>query len=81
MNASLRELAHREQDGLEVTLLWDARSNKVSIEVVDQRDESSFRLPVAGHCALDAFHHPYAYALANDAASHIVSATSAQVTS
>jgi len=81
MNASLRELAHREQDGLEVTLFWDARSNKVSIEVVDRRDESSFLLPVAGHSALDAFHHPYAYALANDAGSYIVSAKSAQVTS
>ncbi len=81
MNASLRELAHREQDGLEVTLFWDARSNSVSIEVVDQRDESSFLLPVAGHSALDAFHHPYAYAVANDAGSYIVSAKSAQVTS
>ena len=81
MNASLRELAPREQDGLEVTLFWDARSNSVSIEVVDQRDESSCRLPVAGHCALNAFHHPYAYALATNAASDIASATSAQVTS
>ena len=78
MNASLRELAYREQDGLEVTLFWDARSNEVSVEVVDQRDESSFRLPVAGDCALDAFHHPYAYALAIDTASEIASA---QVTS
>ena len=81
MNASLRELAQREQDGLEITLFWNARSNEVSVEVVDQRDESSFRLPVAGHCALDAFHHPYAYAVASEAASYIGSATSAQVTS
>jgi len=78
MNANLRELAQREQDGLEITLFWDARSNDVSLEVVDQRDESSFLLPVAGHCALDAFHHPYAYALATDTASEIASA---QVTS
>jgi len=81
MNASLRELAHREQDGLEITLYWDARSNDVSIEVVDQRDETGFRLPVARHCTLDAFHHPCAYALAPDAASEIASAMSAQVTS
>ena len=78
MNANLRELAQREQDGLKITLFWDARSNDVSLEVVDQRDESSFLLPVAGHCALDAFHHPYAYALATDTASGIASA---QVTS
>jgi hypothetical protein len=44
-----------------VTLLWDPRSNQVSIEVVDHLDGSEFRLPVAGHAALDAFHHPYAF--------------------
>ena len=81
MNANLRELAQREQDGLEITLFWDARSNEVSVEVVDQRDESSFRMPVVGSCALDAFHHPYAYALASDSPSEIASAKSAQVTS
>jgi len=59
---TLRELAHREQDGLEVSLLWDERSNDVSIEVVDHRDGSRFRVPVAGRAALDAFRHPYAYA-------------------
>ena len=74
MNANLRELAQREQDSLEITLFWDAHSNEVSLEVVDQRDESSFLLPVAGHCALDAFHHPYAYALVTDTASEIASA-------
>jgi hypothetical protein len=68
MNASLRELAHREQDGLEVTLFWNACSNETSIEVLDHGDETSFLLTVAGHCALDAFHHPYAYAFANDTA-------------
>ncbi len=61
--AALNELAYRNQDGLEVTLFWDARSNEVSIDVVDQRHQSGFRLPVARHLALDAFHHPYAYAL------------------
>jgi hypothetical protein len=61
-----RELAYRNQNGLEVTLLWDPRSNEVSVEVVDQLDETGFRLPIAGHLALDAFHHPYAYAQSAD---------------
>jgi hypothetical protein len=56
-----RELAHREQDGLEVTLLWDPRSNDVSVEVVDLRDDTFVQIPVAGRFALDAFQHPYAY--------------------
>jgi hypothetical protein len=57
-----RELAYRNQNGLEVTLLWDSRSNEVSVEVIDHLDDSGFRLPIAGHLALQAFHHPYAYA-------------------
>ena len=61
-HAAHKELAYRNQNGLEVTLLWDPRSNEVSVEVIDHLDDSGFRLPIAGHLALDAFHHPYAYA-------------------
>ena len=64
-HAARKELAYRNQNGLEVTLLWDSRSNEVSVEVID-RDDSGFRLPIAGHLALDAFHHPYAYAQSYD---------------
>ena len=59
--AATKELAYRNQNGLEVTLLWDPRSNEVSVEVVDHLDNTGFCLPIAGHLALDAFHHPYAY--------------------
>jgi hypothetical protein len=57
-----RELAYREHDGLEITLVWDAASNQVSVAVVDAREELSFSLLVPGDRALDAFNHPYAYA-------------------
>ena len=60
--AAFKELASRNQNGLEVTLLWDSRSDEVSVEVIDQLDDSGFSLSIAGHLALDAFHHPYAYA-------------------
>jgi hypothetical protein len=60
-HAAVKELAYRKQNGLEVTLLWDPRSNRVSVKVVDQSDDGRFRLQVAGHLALDAFRHPYAY--------------------
>jgi hypothetical protein len=59
--APTRELAYRNQNGLEVTLLWDHRSNEVSVAVIDHLDASGFSLPIAGHLALDAFNHPYAY--------------------
>src|SRR5439155_10246339 len=51
--SAAKELAYRNQNGLEVTLLWDPDSNEVSVEVIDQLDDSVFRLPVAGHLALD----------------------------
>lgn len=57
-----RELAYRVHDGLEVTLLWDAGSDTVSIDVVDERNDCSFSIPVAPGVALDAFNHPYVYA-------------------
>jgi hypothetical protein len=62
--ANLRELAQRRENGLEVTLRWDARSNAVSVAVVDLLDDRTFVLPVAAASALDAFYHPYAYAAA-----------------
>ena len=61
-HAARRELAYRNQNGLQVTLFWDSRSNEVSVEVIDRLDDSGFRFPIAGQLALEAFHHPYAYA-------------------
>ena len=72
-HVAVKELAYRNQKGLEVTLLWDRRSNQVSVEVVDELDESGFRLPIAGHLALDAFRHPYAYARSHEGGSGRVS--------
>ena len=74
-HAPLKELAYRNQNGLEVTLLWDSRSNEVSVEVIDQLDESGFRLPIPGHLALDAFHHPYVYAQSHESDSDRITQT------
>ena len=56
-----RELAHRASNGIKVFLFWDACSNDVSIEVVDQCEGSVFELGVSADSALDAFYDPYAY--------------------
>jgi hypothetical protein len=61
MNVS-RELAQRRQDGFEVTLLWNACSNEVSVGLVDEGARCSFAFVVDPSRALDAFHHPFAYA-------------------
>lgn len=57
-----RELAHRASNGIEVSLFWIKPTNRVSVEVFDANLDEGFELEVDGHYALDAFHHPYAYA-------------------
>ena len=58
---AIRELAHRRNDGIEVTLLWNARTNDVFVAVAE-RDGGRFEFAVDPAEALEAFHHPYAYA-------------------
>jgi hypothetical protein len=67
-----RELAHRENDGIDVTLFWERAANRVTIRVLDTRADDAVEFEVAGRTALDAFNHPYAYA----AAAHRVTARS-----
>ena len=59
---SRRELAHRMSNGIEVTLLWGPAKNEVVVEVIDHGAELAFEITVPSERALDAFHHPYAYA-------------------
>jgi hypothetical protein len=58
-----RELAHRTSDGIEITLSWSKPSNQVTISVVDTRSDEALEFEVDGSAALDAFNHPYAYAV------------------
>jgi hypothetical protein len=57
----IRELDHRHHDGMDVSLLWNARTNEVAVAVHDERADETFELRVAPADALDAFNHPYAY--------------------
>ncbi len=57
-----RELDFRSTDGLEVTLLWQPETNRVSVTVFDAKTGDDFDLDVDPGDATDAFHHPYAYA-------------------
>jgi hypothetical protein len=61
-HTSARELAHRYADGVHVTLLWYPRTDRVVIEVFDEKNEKSFEFEAPAARALDAFWHPYAYA-------------------
>ena len=59
---SMRELAHRSDDGIDVTLFWHPRTNTLTICVADQRRGAYFEIEPDANDALDAFHHPYSYA-------------------
>jgi hypothetical protein len=60
-----QELDFRSNDGLEVALLWEPETNRVSISVYDSKTGDDFDIEVDPAEATDAFHHPYAYAARN----------------
>ena len=61
-DAPVRELDFCESAGLQVTLLWQAVGNRIWVCVRDARTDDAFAFGVAPADALDAFHHPFAYA-------------------
>jgi hypothetical protein len=60
-----RELDFRSSDGLEVALLWEPATSRVTVSVYDVKTGDDFEVEVSGSEAMDAFHHPYAYAASN----------------
>jgi len=60
--ATIRELDRRINDGFDVRLLWNPQTNHVFVAIEDQRDDSAFEFQVDAARALEAFHHPFAYA-------------------
>ena len=55
------ELAHRVTSYIEVTLLWRAVDNMVTLRLVEVGTGVEFEFGVRPEDALDAFNHPYAY--------------------
>ena len=60
--AAIRELDHRQNDGIDVRLLWDEATGQVSVSVFDAKTSAAFEIPVEHHEARDAFLHPFAHA-------------------
>lgn len=60
---TIHELDQRINDGVDVRLLWNSRTDRVSVAVEDHRTGEFFEVPIADPTdALIAFRHPYAYA-------------------
>jgi len=57
-----KELAGRENEGLEISLLWNKSAERLKVAVADARLHEKFEFEVAGAQALAAFYHPFAYA-------------------
>jgi protease II len=57
-----RELAHRIDGGVEVTLLWNEDERRLAVTVSDSRSGEWFVVDAANDNALDVFYHPYAHA-------------------
>jgi len=58
-----RELARREGDGLAISLLWNKATNHVEVAVDDATLDEECHISIAIPHALDAFYHPFAYAV------------------
>lgn len=57
-----RELAERASNGTQVRLLWRQGTRQLWVEVREPDRDPALTIPVQPERALDAFHHPYAYA-------------------
>ncbi len=62
LDPAIRELNRRVNNGIDVRLLWNPRTNVVSIAVLDEGTGEYFELDVDPEDAQVAFDHPYAYA-------------------
>jgi hypothetical protein len=65
------ELAHRNSDGVDVTLWWLPASGSLLVAVRNDRTGDAFTLDAPADRAADVFAHPYAYAAATGVAYRI----------
>jgi hypothetical protein len=58
----IRELAERTSNGTVTRLFWLQGTRELWVEVREPELDATIVIPAEPECALDAFHHPYAYA-------------------
>ena len=57
-----RELSHRSNGGIDVTLYWHPTLDELTVCVRDRRHGAYFEIRAQRDLALDVYNHPYAYA-------------------
>ena len=60
-DAQFRELAHRSNNGVDVTLSWSAETDELLVCVYDERRDVYFEIHPERDFALDVYYHPYAH--------------------
>ena len=62
-NDTITELNSRNNDGIDVRLLWDREESRIFVTVDDAKTGEAFAVEVHEHAkAAEVFRHPYAYA-------------------
>ena len=62
IEAMFEELDYRENDAIQVSLLWNRSDDSLTVRLHDARTEDTFDVRVQAHEAMDGFCHPFAYA-------------------
>ena len=63
LSAETRELAQRRSGANEVLLLWYPESDRMELAIRNLATGSDCQVDVAPSDAIDAFYHPFAYAI------------------
>ena len=61
IDTQFRELARRSNNGVDVTLSWDAETDELLVCVYDERRDVYFEIHTERDFALDIYYHPYAH--------------------
>ena len=61
IDTQFRELARRSNNGVDVTLSWDAETDELLVCVYDERRDVYFEIHPERDFALDVYYHPYAH--------------------
>ena len=56
-----RELAHRSNNGVDVTLSWHAQTDELLVCVYDEGRDVYFEIQPERDSGLDVYYHPYAH--------------------
>jgi hypothetical protein len=74
--STMRELAHRSADGVDVTLVWvrSYAADETIVFVNDHREGTYFEIPTEPQLALDVYYHPFAYKTSGGEASLLAEA-------